>query len=99
VPSLEQLNMRYLEGGEPEVFDFHCLTNLEWLDISENRIKKLILKNSSVLNILQVDDIGSSDIGNYPYLEYICIDDIPEEREQISTLVDENTVVTTNCAF
>lgn len=99
VPSLKRLNMYYLEGGEPEVFDFHCLTNLEWLNISENRIKKLILKNSSVLNTLFVEDIGSSNNGNYPYVEYICIDDIPEEYEQISTMVNENTVVTTDCTF
>lgn len=91
--------MRYLEGGEPEVFDFHCLTELEWLDISENRIKTLILKNSSVLNMLDVDDIGASNLGNYSYVENICIDDIPEEYEQISTLINEDTVVTINCTF
>ena len=99
IPSLKNLNMRYLEGGEPDVFDFHCLTNLEWLDISENRIKTLILKNSSVLNTLLIDDIGSSDIGNYPYVEYICIDDIPEEFEQIAAIRNENTIVTTDCEF
>jgi hypothetical protein len=99
VPSLKKLNMYYLEGGEPEVFDFHCLTNLEWLDISENRIHSLILKNSSVLNTLLTQDIGASNNGNYPFVEYICIDDIPEEYEQIATLRGENTVVTTNCTF
>lgn len=99
VPSLEILNMYYLEGGEPEVFDFHCLTGLEWLNISENVIKSLILKNNSVLNTLLVEDIGFSNGINYPFLEYICIDDFPEEHEQISTLRDENTVVDTNCSF
>ena len=99
VPSLKKLNMRYLEGGEPDVFDFHCLANLEWLDISENRINTLILKNSSVLETLLVNDIGASDIGNYPFLDYICIDNIPEEYEQISTLIDEDTVVVTDCTF
>ena len=99
VPSLRRLNMFYLEGGEPEVFDFHCLNELEWLNIGENVIQSLILKNSSVLNTLLVQDIGSSNMGNYPYVEYICIDDIPEELEQIATLKDENTVVVTDCTF
>lgn len=98
VPSLKKLNMFYLEGGEPEVFDFHCLTELEWLNISENRIKSLILKNSSILNTLLVRDIGYYGI-NYPFVEYICIDNIPEEFEQIATLRDENTVVVTDCNF
>ncbi|WP_037373713.1 leucine-rich repeat domain-containing protein [Salinimicrobium xinjiangense] len=101
VPSLKRLNMSYLEGGEPEIFDFHCLTNLEWLDISDNHIDKLILKNSSVLNTLIARDIGYGEDGfaNYPYLEHICIDDIPEEFEQIATLRDENTVVVTDCSY
>ena len=99
VPSLKRLNMFYLEGGEPEVFDFHCLTELEWLNIGENHIDNLILKNSSVLNTLLAPDIGASDIGNYPFVEYICIDNIPEEFEQIATLRDENTVVVTDCTF
>ena len=93
--------MSYLEGGEPEVFDFHCLTNLEWLDISENVIPTLILKNSSVLETFLVNDIGANheNWAGYPYIEYICIDDIPEEREQISSLVNDDTVVTTDCTF
>lgn len=98
VPSLKRLNMYYLEGGEPEVFDFHCLTELEWLNISENRIKSLIHKNSSILNTLLVRDIGYYGI-NYPFVEYICIDDFPEEHEQIATLLDEHTVVVTDCNF
>ena len=101
VPSLKRLNMYYLEGGEPEVFDFHCLTNLEWLDISENRIHSLILKNNSVLNTLNASDIGYGFDGfaNYPYIEYICIDNIPEEFEQIASLRNEDTVVVTDCEF
>jgi hypothetical protein len=101
VPALKTLDMSYLEGGEPEVFDFHCLTDLEWLDISDNHIDNLILKNSSVLNTLIARDIGYGEDGfaNYPYLEYICIDDIQEEFEQIATLRDENTVVVTDCSF
>lgn len=98
VPSLKELDMHYLEGGEPEVFDFHCLTQLEWLDISDNLIERLILKNSSVLQTLIANDIGSaSEFTNYPFLKYICIDDIPEEHNQISTLKNENTVVITDC--
>lgn len=101
IPSLEKLEYSYLEGGEPEVFDFHCLTNLEWLDISDNHIVSLILKNSSVLNTLIARDIGYGEDGfaNYYYLEHICIDDIPEEFEQIASLRDENTVVVTDCEF
>lgn len=101
IPSLKVLDISYLEGGEPEVFDFHCLTNLEWLDISDNRIKSLILKNSSLLNTLVARDIGYGEDGfaNYPYLEYICIDDIPEEYDQIVALKDEDTSVTTACTF
>lgn len=101
VPSLKRLNMFYLEGGEPEVFDFHCLTKLEWLNIGENRIKTLILKNSSVLNTFLANDIGDGQEGwaNYPYIEYICIDDFPEEFEQIAPLRNENTVVVIDCEF
>lgn len=101
IPSLERLNMYYLEGGEPEVFDFHCLTNLEWLDISENHIESLILKNGSALNTLVANDIGSGQDGfaNYSYIGYICIDDLPEEREQITNLMNENTELTTSCTF
>ena len=99
VPSLKILNMFYLEGGEPEVFDFHCLTNLEWLNIGENSIHSLILKNNSVLNTLIAQDIGSADNGNYHYLEYICIDNIPEEFEQIASLRNDETVVVTDCEF
>lgn len=99
VPALEILDMWYLEGGEPETFDFHCLTNLEWLNISENHIDNLILKNSSVLTTLLVRDIGSAPNSYLPHVEYICIDDIQEEWDQISSLIDENTVVTTDCSF
>lgn len=99
VPTVKMLDMSYLEGGEPEVFDFHCLKNLEWLDISENVIKTLILKNSSLLNTLLTGDIGASNMGNYPFVEYICIDDIPEEFEQIASLRNENTIVVTDCSF
>ncbi|WP_029037255.1 leucine-rich repeat domain-containing protein [Salinimicrobium xinjiangense] len=101
IPSLKELKMSHLNGGEPETFDFHCLTSLEWLDISENLIKTLILKNSSVLHTLIAEDIGYGEEGfaNYPYIEQICIDDIPEEFEQIATLRDENTVVVTDCGF
>lgn len=100
VPSLKKLNMFYLEGGEPEVFDFHCLKNLEWLDIGENHIKSLILKNNSVLNIFLASDIGDGYQGaNYPHIKYICIDDIPKEFEQIAHLRNEDTVVVTDCEF
>lgn len=91
--------MHYLEGGEPDVFDFHCLRKLKWLDISENTIDTLILKNSTVLNTFIARDIGSANDTNYPFLEHICIDDFPEEYEQITSLRDENTKVSTDCTF
>lgn len=100
IPSLEVLDMFYLEGGEPDTFDFHCLENLKWLNIGENRISRLILKNSSVLETFKADGIGDGGINPYlPYVDYICIDDNPTEWEQISTLVGENTIVTTACSF
>ena len=99
IPSLKTLDMSYLEGGEPDPIDLHCLTKLEWLDISENYFESLILKNSSVLATFKANDIGAAGSSNYPFLKYICIDDIQEEHDQISTLRDENTVVVTNCTF
>ena len=98
VPSLEKLNMMYLEGGEPEVFDFHCLSNLKWLNIAENMVGTLILKNSSVLDSFIYND-GYSDGWFYNPPNVICIDDIQEEYEQILPLVGENTTVTTDCSF
>lgn len=99
VPSLEKLNMYYLEGGEPETFDFHCLTNLKWLDISENVISSLILKNSSVLETF-IYDGGYDEMGWwYPSPNYICIDDFQEEYDQLLPLIGENTTVITNCSF
>jgi hypothetical protein len=96
VPSLERLNMEYLEGGEPDVFDFHCLSKLKWLNIAENMVDTLILKNSSVLDSF-VYNTGYGDGWFYNPPNLICIDDIQEEYEQILPLVGENTVVTTNC--
>lgn len=102
VPSLKKLNLYYLEGGEPEMVDLHCLKNLEWLDISENRLDSLFLKNSSVLSYFRADDIGTgyydtNDFSNYPFLKYICIDDIQQEMDQVSTLVGDETTLTTSC--
>lgn len=99
IPSLKRLDMSYLEGGEPEEFDFHCLKDLEWLDISENYIETLILKNGSVLNTLLVNDIGTVRDANYPFVDYLCIDDIQQEHDQISGVIDGNTVVTFDCSF
>lgn len=98
-PSIKKLNMRYLEGGEPDVFDFHCLEKLEELDISENRITKLILKKRSVLNTFSAYDIGNSGMSNYPFVKEVCIDDLPEELEQISEIINEHTVINTDCTF
>ena len=99
IPSLEKLNMYYLEGGEPETFDFHCLTNLKWLDISENTINSLILKNTSVLETF-IYDGGYDEMGWwYPSPNYICIDDIQEEYDQLLPLIGENTTVSIDCNF
>lgn len=98
-PSIEKLNMQYLEGGEPEVFDFHCLSNLKWLNISENMIGTLILKNSSLLGTFIYDEPYGDMEWMYPFPQTICIDDFPEEYEQITPLVGDNTIVTTNCSF
>lgn len=99
IPSLKKLDMQYLEGGEPDIFDFHCLTQLEWLNISENYIETLILKNGSVLNTLLVNDIGTVRDANYPFIDYLCLDDNQEEYEQIIGIIDENTVITYDCTF
>lgn len=100
IPSLEVLDMFYLEGGEPDTFDFHCLENLKWLNIGENMISTLILKNSSVLETFLTDGIGSSGVNPiYPYPQYICIDNTPEEIEQIFPIVNENTSVVFDCQF
>lgn len=101
IPALKTLNLFYLEGGEPSLLDLHCLNKLEWLDISENSLDSLVLKNNSVLTYFRADDIGSAYeyYNNYPFLDYLCIDDIQEEANQVSTLINENTVVTTDCEF
>ncbi|MCH4824564.1 hypothetical protein ML462_15430 [Gramella lutea] len=100
VPNLEKLNLFYMEGAEPEVFDFHCLTKLKWLNIGENMIESLILKNSSVLDTFITDGVGSSGTNPiYPYPQIICIDNIQQEIDQISPIVGENTTVTFDCSF
>jgi hypothetical protein len=99
IPSLEKLNMYYLEGGEPETFDFHCLTNLKWLDISENVIRSLVLKNNSVLETF-IYDGGYEEMGWwYPSPNYICLDNMQEEYDQLLPLIGDNTIVTTDCNF
>lgn len=98
IPSLEKLNMEYLEGGEPDPFDFHCLKNLKWLNIAENQVETLILKNSSILETFIYINTASEG-WFYPYPNTICIDDIQEERNQIAPLIGENTDVITDCTF
>lgn len=100
-PAIKTLNLFYLEGGEPNMLDLHCLTDLEWLDISENSLDSLVLKNNSVLTYFRADDIGSAyEFGNnYPFIDYLCIDDLQQEVDQVSTLINENTVVTSDCEF
>lgn len=94
-PSIKNLNCSYLEGGEPEIFDFSCLGKLEILNISENKIDKLILKNGSALTNLNFFDIGF----NYPYPNFICIDDIQEEYDIVAGLIGTNTAVNSYCSF
>lgn len=52
IPQLKNLDCSYLEGGEPDdgIFDFTCLTALETLNVDENFIEVLIIKNGSLLN-------------------------------------------------
>ena len=98
IPQLKNLDCQYLEGGEPEngVFDFGCLTQLETLNIDENFIEVLILKNGSLLNSIYWtywDYIG--------YPSFICIDDNPTELLQIQSLptVGPTTVINGYCNF
>ena len=98
IPQLKNLDCQYLEGGEPEngVFDFGCLTQLETLNIDENFIDVLILKNGSLLNTINWtywDYIG--------YPSFICIDDNPTELQQIQNLstVGPATVINDYCNF
>jgi hypothetical protein len=96
IPNLINLNCFYLEGGEPDVFDFSCLTKLETLDINENWIKTIILKNGSLLK-----SINWHPTYYYYYPEYICLDENSQELEQILQLkvAGPQTVINTYCSF
>ena len=95
VPSIKNLNCSYLEGGEPEdyLFDFSCLVNLETLNIDENTVNTLILKNGSVLTDLPLI------FGLYNFPNFICVDDLPGELEVLSEIIGPNTVVNSYCSF
>jgi hypothetical protein len=95
IPNLKNLNCFYLEGGEPDVFDFSCLTKLETLDINENWIKTIILKNGSLLKSINWQQTY------YYYPEYICLDENSEELDQILQLkvAGPQTVINTYCSF
>jgi len=95
IPNLINLNCFYLEGGEPDVFDFSCLTKLETLDINENWIKTIILKNGSLLKSINWHPTY------YYYPEYICLDENSQELEQILQLkvAGPQTVINTYCSF
>ena len=97
-PNLTYLDCHYLEGGEPEFFDFSCLVNLEVLDISENLIDKLMLKNGSVLNNIIYNYIGNEPGSYLPFPNYICIDDIQEEYDMLSGLIGPDTTVNSYCS-
>ncbi|MDR5589076.1 hypothetical protein [Christiangramia sp. SM2212] len=99
VPSLEVLDMFYLEGGEPDVFDFHCLTNLKYLNIAENMVDALILKNNSLLDEFVYYSYTEEKEWFYPSPNYICIDDDPLEYEQITPLIGTNTLVNSDCIY
>ena len=92
VPTIIYLDCSYLEGGEPEVFDFSCLTNLETLNIDENTVDKLILKNGSVLNSLPLQ------FGLYDFPNYLCVDNLSGETEILSPIIGSNTVVNSYCS-
>jgi len=95
IPNLINLNCFYLEGGEPDVFDFSCLTKLETLDINENWIKTIILKNGSLLKSINWQQTF------YLYPEYICLDENSQELDQILQLkvAGPQTVINTYCSF
>lgn len=95
IPNLINLNCFYLEGGEPDVFDFSCLTKLETLDINENWIKTIILKNGSLLKSINWQQTF------YLYPEYICLDENSLELDQILQLkvAGPQTVINTYCSF
>jgi len=95
IPNLKNLNCFYLEGGEPDVFDFSCLTKLETLDINENWIKTIILKNGSLLKSINWQQTY------YYYPEFICLDENSEELDQILQLkvAGPQTVINTYCSF
>ena len=95
VPNLINLNCFYLEGGEPEVFDFSCLTKLETLDINENLIKTIILKNGSLLKSINWSPTF------YSYPEFICLDENSQELAQILQLkvAGPQTAINTYCSF
>lgn len=99
VPNLKNLDCSYLEGGEPEIFDFSCLGKLENLDISENYIDKLILKNGSVLNSITYNYIGNEIQAYIPFPNYICLDDIQSEYDMMNGLIGPNTTVNSFCSF
>jgi uncharacterized repeat protein (TIGR01451 family) len=94
IPNLKNLDCSYLEGGEPPVFDFSCLSQLETLNISENTIDTLILKNGSLLNTLNMSNLNS-------FPKYICTDINPLEITQIQNqlLPGYTTVINSYCSF
>jgi type IX secretion system substrate protein len=97
IPNLKYLNCSYLEGGESEIFDFSCLNRLETLDISENVINKLILKNGSVLTSLNLGLNDAQGIGAM----YICIDDNEFELAQVLAQLESGFTanISTYCSF
>ncbi|ESU21184.1 hypothetical protein FEDK69T_25510 [Flavobacterium enshiense DK69] len=97
IPNLKFLNCSYLEGGESEIFDFSCLGRLETLDISENVINKLILKNGSVLTSL---NLGLNDAQGFG-ATYICIDDNELELAQVLAQLETGFTanISTYCSF
>ncbi|OWP86272.1 hypothetical protein BWK60_09720, partial [Flavobacterium covae] len=95
IPNLKYLDSSYLEGGEPEIFDFSCLTKLETLNISENLIKILVLKNGSLLKSL------SMDLRWYDFPKYICTDENLLEIQQVVNQLGNGytTVINEYCSF
>ena len=98
IPQLKNLDCSYLEGGEPDdgIFDFSCLTALENLNIDENFIEALIIKNGSMLNEITMN---YWDYLGYP--QFVCIDDNQAELNQIMSLegIGPETVINEYCNF
>ena len=85
-PLLETIN--YLGLFNTVDLDFNCLPNLRTLDIGEEVINSLYLKNGSVLESVSSFSI----VGNL-----LCVDNNQNEFDSLGSLLDNFEYVTTTC--